>query len=120
MAQAGAALDYAVLRVDLADCADKATLMQRFAAAGRFPEWFGGNWDALADSAAPTCRGCPRRGYLLLVEHADAGARRTARTSTRCSTCSTKPRSAGPRSNTAFWALLPFPAEQLAALEGEP
>ena len=37
------------VRVELADCTDKADLLRRFAEAFRFPDWFGHNWDALAD-----------------------------------------------------------------------
>ncbi len=37
------------LRVDLAGCTDKATLLTRFASALQFPDWFGHNWDALSD-----------------------------------------------------------------------
>jgi RNAse (barnase) inhibitor barstar len=38
------------VRIDLSGCADKAELLDRFAAALRFPAWFGHNWDALADA----------------------------------------------------------------------
>jgi len=37
------------VRIDLAGCTDKATLLARFAAALHFPDWFGHNWDALSD-----------------------------------------------------------------------
>ncbi len=37
------------IRIDLAGCKDKATLLARFASALQFPDWFGHNWDALAD-----------------------------------------------------------------------
>lgn len=37
------------IRIDLAGCTDKATLLTRFAAALHFPDWFGHNWDALSD-----------------------------------------------------------------------
>lgn len=119
MAQAGAALDYAVVRVDLADCADKDMLMQRFAAAGRFPEWFGGNWDALADTLVDLSW-LPAPGYLLLVEH--AGAWRDAHGEDFDTLLDILNEAAfrWAEEKTAFWALLPFPTEQLAALEGEP
>lgn len=38
------------LRLDLAGVRSKAALMRRCAGALRLPEWFGGNWDALADA----------------------------------------------------------------------
>jgi RNAse (barnase) inhibitor barstar len=51
---------------------EKETLMRNFAAALRFPAWFGHNWDALEDclgdlswSDAP--------GHVLLIEGARAG-----------------------------------------------
>ena len=36
-------------RIDLAGCTDKAELLARIARTLRFPDWFGHNWDALAD-----------------------------------------------------------------------
>lgn len=37
------------IRLDLADCTDKASLLECFASALAFPDWFGRNWDALSD-----------------------------------------------------------------------
>lgn len=58
-----------VRRIDLLDCANKATLLLRFAVALDFPTGSGRNWDALSDSlrdlswlAAP--------GYALLLDGA--------------------------------------------------
>lgn len=69
--EAAIALGHAVAPVDLAGCGDKAEVLDRFARALRFPDWFGNNWDALAD-----CLGdlswWPADGYLLLVDHAGA------------------------------------------------
>ena len=117
MAEAGSALDYAVLRVDLADCPDKGELMKRFAAAGGFPTWFGGNWDALAD-ALGDLSWRPAEGYLLLVEH--AGDWRAANGEDFDMLLDILNEAAFRRAEdgTAFWALLPFPAELLAAFEG--
>lgn len=118
MAQAGAALDYAVLRVDLADCQDKADLMQRFAAAGQFPEWFGGNWDALAD-ALGDLSWRPAPGYLLLIEH--AGDWRAAHGEDFDTLLDILNEAAfrWAQARSAFWALLPFPGELLSALEDD-
>jgi len=59
-------LDFASVRLDLGDCRDEAGLFARFAAVFRFPEWFGDNWDALAD-----CLGdlswWPAPGYVLVL-----------------------------------------------------
>ena len=63
-------LGFVAVRIDLAGCADKQCCLGRVAEALAFPDWFGANWDALAD-----CLGDlgwrPARGYVLLVEHAD-------------------------------------------------
>ncbi len=55
---------------DLASCADKAEFLDRIAAALGFPDWFGRNWDALAD-----CLGdmgwLPAEGYVIVLANAD-------------------------------------------------
>jgi len=68
----GAAEDcgYVVFRVDLARAGDRQGLL---AAVGRdmaFPEWFGSNWDALAD-CLNDLGWRPGEGYLVLLEHCD-------------------------------------------------
>lgn len=64
-----------VIRIELGGCDDKAGLLARIAAALHFPDWFGHNWDALAD-----CLGdlswLPAPGWR--VEFADAGTLRQA------------------------------------------
>ncbi|GAB3101234.1 barstar family protein [Lysobacter terrae] len=71
LAEAAHALDFAVVRIDLSHRANKAGVLQRFEQAMRFPAWFGGNFDALAD-----CLGdlswLRAEGYVLLIEHSDA------------------------------------------------
>lgn len=61
---------YQVFRVDLSRARDKDSLL---AALGRdlaCPEWFGANWDALADSLG-NLGWRPAEGYLILLEHGD-------------------------------------------------
>ena len=51
---------------------EKETLMRNFAAALRFPAWFGHNWDALEDCLGDlSWSGAP--GHVLLIEGARAG-----------------------------------------------
>ncbi|MFH8684135.1 barstar family protein [Streptomyces lydicus] len=53
--------------LELADVTDKAAFMERCAGALRLPEWFGRNWDALADCLTDLSW-CPAgRGRLLVV-----------------------------------------------------
>ncbi len=47
---------------------DKATFLAHVATACDFPEWFGSNWDALADSLRDLSW-APASGYVLLYEH---------------------------------------------------
>lgn len=74
--KASAQLGFAGARADLAACADKPGLLRAIADALRFPEWFGCNWDALAD-----CLGdlswLPATGYVLILEHTERVRRST-------------------------------------------
>lgn len=63
------------IRINLAGCTDKATLLARFAAALHFPDWFGHNWDALSDCLTDLSW-LPARHYR--VELAQPQALRTA------------------------------------------
>ncbi|MER5516282.1 barstar family protein [Streptomyces sp. NPDC002763] len=59
-----------LVTLDLAGVADKSGLMDRTAAALSLPDWFGRNWDALADSLRDPSVWPPEavdRGLLLVV-----------------------------------------------------
>ena len=110
------ALDFALVAIDLADCRDKADALQRFAAGLRFPDWFGGNWDALAD-----CLGdlswWPAPGYVLLLDHVD-GWRAAARGEFDMLLDILNDAAAvWARRRTPLWTLMPLPAAALAAIE---
>jgi hypothetical protein len=64
-------LGFAVTAIDFAGCGGKDEVLERFAAALRFPGWFGGNWDALADCLCDLSW-WPADGYVLLLDHAGA------------------------------------------------
>ncbi len=59
-----------VLRVDLAAARDKEQMLNAVARALRFPEWFGHNWDALADCLADM-GWLPAEGYAIVLDHCD-------------------------------------------------
>lgn len=67
---AAGALGFATVRIDLSKVRDRDGLFERLASALAFPDWFGRNWDALAD-----CLGdlswLPAEGYLILLENCD-------------------------------------------------
>lgn len=67
---AAEASGFSICRIDLASVRDKAAFFERLATALEFPDWFGHNWDALAD-----CLGdlswLPADGYLILLENCD-------------------------------------------------
>ncbi|NJP49018.1 hypothetical protein HCJ93_02740 [Streptomyces sp. SBST2-5] len=59
-----------VVTLDLEGVTDKAGLMDRCAETLRLPDWFGRNWDALADSLSDRTvwpAGALERGLLLVV-----------------------------------------------------
>jgi RNAse (barnase) inhibitor barstar len=68
LVEAGAALHYATLPVDLRGCGDAEAAMREIAEVLRFPEWFGGNLDALAD-CLNDLSWLPSEGYVLILEH---------------------------------------------------
>jgi hypothetical protein len=55
-----------VARIDLAGTTRKETLFSRVAHALSFPEWFGGNWDALEDCLSDLSW-MSAGGYVLLI-----------------------------------------------------
>jgi len=70
----GAGFD--VVRVDLAGAPDKTALLARFASALAFPQWFGGNWDALEDCLTDLAWRGQERHVLLIEGFEELRARR--------------------------------------------
>ena len=61
---------FATFRIDLGRAGDKDDLLAAIAKALNFPDWFGRNFDALADCLADM-EWAPADGYLVLLEHCD-------------------------------------------------
>ena len=59
-----------VLRVDLAAARNKDEMLTAVGRTLRFPEWFGHNWDALADCLLDM-GWLPATGYMIILEHCD-------------------------------------------------
>ena len=116
IAKAGAALGLAVVRIDLAGCVDAPTLFARFASALGFPEWFGHNWDALADSLGDLSW-LPAGGYLLLLENASGWRSAAGEDAATLLEILNAAAASWAAHGVAFWALLPLPAAELDALD---
>lgn len=61
---------YVIFRVDLSRARDKQGLLEAVGRDMAFPEWYGSNWDALAD-CLNDLGWRPGEGYLVLLEHCD-------------------------------------------------
>lgn len=69
IAGAGAA-GCAVFHVDLVAARTKDDMLDAIGKALRFPDWFGHNWDALADCLADM-GWLPAEGYVVILDHCD-------------------------------------------------
>ncbi len=68
IAAAAQAAGLALWRIDIGQVHDKSGLIGLVAKALKFPEWFGGNWDAFEDCLSDLSWQ-PAPGYVLLLEH---------------------------------------------------
>lgn len=115
LAEAGQALDFAVRHVDLSGCSDKDRVLQRFAQALAFPTWFGGNFDALADSLGDLSW-LRADGYLLLIEHSDAWRQADDDGFAILLDILNEAAVVWGEQGIPFWALMPLPETQLEKL----
>lgn len=75
IAQAAKANGFTCWRIDLAKVRDKSALLAVLARALEFPDWFGGNWDALQDCLGDlSWRTAP--GYVIVLKHCQGFAER--------------------------------------------
>jgi hypothetical protein len=84
-----------VVTLDLDGVTDKAGLMDRSARALQLPDWFGRNWDALADSLSDHTvwpEGAVEQGLLVVVGTGRRTRRRARRSGRPRRRCSPRPR----------------------------
>ncbi|MDR7100184.1 hypothetical protein J2X04_002565 [Lysobacter niabensis] len=115
LAEAAQALDFAVVRIELAGCGSKHRALERFAQALRFPAWFGGNFDALADSLGDLSW-LRARGYVLLLEHTDMWRQADDENFATLLDILNEAAVVWGEQGVPFWALMPLPQEQLDKL----
>ncbi|KFN43896.1 barstar family protein [Arenimonas oryziterrae] len=68
--EAAAVNRFPCLRVDLAGVRDKPGLLTKLSSVLELPQYFGNNWDALADVLGDL-RMADTKGLVLLIEHSD-------------------------------------------------
>jgi RNAse (barnase) inhibitor barstar len=67
LAQAAADAGLAAFRIDIGHAHDKEDFLDHLSEAMRFPDWFGGNWDALVDCLRDLSW-LQGKGYLVILE----------------------------------------------------
>ena len=114
--EAGRALRFCVQAVDLRACTDTGAALREIAEALEFPDWFGDNLDALADCLADlSWLAAP--GYLLLLEHVGAWREEAAEDVEAVVEILQDTAARWAADDVAFWAMLPLPSHELAAVE---
>ena len=105
---AARSLDFVAVAIDFDGCTGKDDAIARIAAALEFPGWFGGNWDALADSLADLSW-LPAPGYLLLLARSAAWRDEDPDAFETLASVLDDAASRWARERVPFWALLPAP-----------
>ncbi len=112
LVEAANVLQYAVVPVDLRGCEDGGTGLSRIAEALRFPEWFGGNWDALAD-CLNDLSWWPSEGYVLVLEHASEWRAHDRESFDMALEILGEAAARWAEERVPFWAFFPLPPREL-------
>jgi hypothetical protein len=110
---AAEACGYFVFRVNLATARNKEGLLAAIGRDMAFPEWYGQNWDALADCLADL-GWRPAEGYLLLLEHADRLHARAGNELATALNVFAEAAGCWREQNVAFWCLVTMQADAIA------
>ena len=76
--EAAESLDYPMHRINLSKVTDKDGFLDAIGKALAFPDWYGHNWDALADCLTDLSW-MAADGYVIVLDHADAFPRQPHR-----------------------------------------
>lgn len=113
LAEAAAALDFDVTRVELAGCRDRDAVLQRFAHALRFAAAPGAGFELLSARLAERSA---RPGRVLLLEHADEWRQADDDNFAALLDVLNEAAVESGDAGVPFWALLPLPEEHVAKL----
>jgi len=112
---AAEACAYFVFHVDLAGARDKDGLLAAIGRDMAFPEWYGRNWDALADCLADL-GWRPAEGYLVLLEQVDRLHARAASDLAAALKIFEETAGAWREQGVAFWCLVDLQVDAIARL----
>jgi RNAse (barnase) inhibitor barstar len=115
LVEAGGALQFAVLPVDLRGCHDAEAAMREIADILRFPEWFGENLDALADCLSDLSW-FPAEGYVLVLEHSSEWRAQETETLETVLEILNDTAERWAQDRVPFWAFLPVSTRELEAI----
>lgn len=110
---------FATFRVDLAKAGDKDRLLSEIGKALKFPNWYGHNFDALADCLTDM-EWRPAEGYLVLLEHCDGIHGKAEADFVTTLQVFEQAANDWREAGIAFWCLVEMQADGIAWLPTEP
>jgi RNAse (barnase) inhibitor barstar len=114
LADAVARLGFTCAGIDFGGCTDKDDALSRIAAALDFPDWFGGNWDALADCLRDLSWS-PAPGYVVVLDQARAWRQADPDGFALLLEIADEAATAWAARDIPFWWLVPVPREEIAS-----
>lgn len=116
LVDAAMTLDFTIASVDCRSVRDRNDGLARIAKALKFPEWFGGNWDALQDSLGDLSW-LPGEGYLLLLDHSSDWRNADHDGFGTLIDILNEVGRSWAVARVPFWAMLPLPRVELTAMD---
>ncbi len=113
----GNTLHYAVASIDLRGCEDSEMVLAQLADTLQFPDWFGQNWDALAD-CLNDLSWWPSAGYVLVLEHASEWREIDRAGFDALLEILNEAAARWAKTRVPFWAFFPVPTRELQDITG--